>query len=239
MKVRFYDMIDLFLTSEKERVIKEIERHTRVTLEGFAETMDRVKGVGWKIGEVTEADGRAYYESLGLKSRDIEREKRLWTLLRFMTFAKSEGWINELPWRGLFQQKKGGEGHFRVSEKDRAKLIKSLEKREPSDLWGHRDRAMLLLLLTYRLRKTEVSKLDAIDYDGERITVRTSMEWRNREIKAEGKVKEAIDAYLRKRRELDEAPEERALFIGFKRGRISPGMVNLILKEFVRRGDIK
>jgi len=239
MKVRFYDMIDLFLYSEKERVIKEIERHTRSTLEGFAETMDRVKGAGWKIGEVTEADGRAYYESLKAKSRDIEREKRLRTLLRFMAFAKNEGWINELPWKGLFQQKRGGEGHFRVSEKERTRLIKSLEKEEPSDFWGHRDRAMLLLLLTYRLRKTEISGLNAIDYDGEKISVRTSMEWRNREIKAEGKVKESLDSYLRTRRELDEAPEERALFIGFKRGRISPGMVNLILKEFVGRGDLK
>ncbi|GEM_PF-3587326 len=239
MKVRFYDMIDLFLSSEKERVVKEIERHTRGTLEGFAETMDRVKGSGWKIGEVTEADGRAYYESLKAKSRDIEREKRLRTLLRFMAFAKSEGWIKELPWKGLFQQKRGGEGHFRVSEKDRVKLIKSLEKEEPSDFWRQRDRAMLLLLLTYRLRKTEISKLDAIDYDGERVAVRTSMEWRNRDIKLEGKVKEVIDSYLRKRRELDEAPEERGLFIGFKRGRISPGMVNLILKEFVRRGGLE
>jgi len=239
MKVRFYDMIDLFLTSEKERVIKEIERHTRSTLEGFAETMDKRKGAGWKIGEVTETDGRAYYESLKAKSRDIERAKRLRTLLHFMAFAKDEGWIEEIPWRGLFQQKRGGDGHFRISEKDRARLLKSLEKEEPSDFWGHRDRAMLLQLLTYRLRKTEVSGLDAIDYDGEKITVRTSMEWRNREIKIEGKVKEAIDSYLRKRRELDEAPEERALFIGFKRGRISPGMVNLILKEFAGRGDLK
>ena len=232
-------MIDLFLTSEKERVIKDIERHTRGTLESFAETMDRVKGAGWKIGEVTEADGRAYYESLKAKSRDIERGKRLRTLLRFMVFAEKEGWIDELPWKGLFQQKKGGDGHFRVSEKDRARLIKSLEKANPSDLWGERDREMLLLLLTYSLRKTEVSGLNAIDYDGEKISVRTSMEWRNREIKLEGKVKESIDSYLRKRRELDEAPEERALFIGFKRGRISPGMVNLILKEFVRRGGFK
>lgn len=239
MKVRFYDMIDLFLSSEKERVIKDIERHTRSTLESFAETMDRVKGAGWKIGEVTEADGRAYYESLKAKSRDVERGKRLRTLLRFMAFAKNEGWIEDIPWRGLFQQKRGGEGHFRVSEKDRARLIKSLEKREPSDFWGERDRAMLLLLLTCRLRKTEISKLDAIDYDGERVTVRTSMEWRNREIKLDAKVKEALDSYLRKRRELDEAPEEEALFIGFKRGRISPGMVNLILKEFVRRGELE
>lgn len=234
MKLKFYDMAEIFISQEKERVMNDIERYTRTTLVGFAEIMDRRKGAKWDITEVTEADGKAYYESLS-KSREVERGKRLKVLSRFMTIALNERWINKLPWKKLYGHKKGGEGHFRVSEKERERLISYLKEMNPVNLWDLRDRAMLLLLLTYKLRKTEVSTLDLTDYDGRSITVRTSMQWRNREIEIDKSMKEILDSYLLKREELQEAPDVKALFIGFKRNRISPGMVNLILKELTKR----
>lgn len=234
MKLKFYDMAEIFISQEKEKAMNNIERYTRTTLVGFAEVMDKRKGARWNITEITEADGRAYYESFS-KSRDGERVKRLKVLSRFMTIALNEGWIKELPWKRLYEHKKGGEGHFKVSEKDRGRLIHYLKEMKPVNFWEFRDRAMLLLLLTYRLRKTEVSALDLADYDGRIITVRTSMEWRNRGIEIERSVKQILDSYLLKREELKEAVTEQALFIGFKRHRISPGMVNLILKEFMNR----
>jgi len=237
-QLRFFDMAEIFITHEKDRVRNETEKYTRSTLEGFAEVIDKRKGAKWSIRDVTEADGRAYYDSLESKSRDRGRETRLNTVLRFMEYAMNEGWIDKLPWRELFPRKKGGEGHFRVSEKDRERLLKYLKEMSPANFWELRDRAMILMLLTYRLRKTEVSSFDLIDYDGERVTVRTSMEWRNREIEIEKSVKEILDSYLLKREELKEAMNEKALFIGLKRKRISPGMVNLILKELVNRGSL-
>ncbi len=234
MKLRFYDMAEIFLSQEKDRAMNDIERYTRTTLVGFAEVMDRRKGAKWSIASVTEDDGRAYYDSLS-KSRDGERVKRLKVLSRFMTSALNEGWINKLPWKRLYEHKKGGEGHFRINEKDRERLIDYLKELSPVDFWGLRDSAMLLLLLTYRLRKTEVSTLDLTDYDGRSITVKTSMEWRNRDIEIDKSLKEILDSYLLKREELKEALNEKALFIGFKRNRISPGMVNHILKELINR----
>jgi len=238
MKLRFFDMAEIFITHEIERVMKEAEKYTRSTLEGFAEVVDKRRGAKWSITEVTEDDGKAYYESLALKSRDDERIKRLRTVSRFMNTALTEGWINKLPWRELYEHKKGGEGHFRVDEKVRLKLIKYLKEMNSGDFWDLRDRAMLLLLLTYRLQKTEVSNLDIIDYEGKIIRIRTSMQWRNREIEIDKSISEIIDSYLLKRRELKESLKEPALFIGLKRKRISPGMVKLILKELVKRGSL-
>ena len=234
MKLRFFDMSEIFISREIERVMKETEKYTRSTLEGFAEVIDNRMGAKWHIDSVTDDDGRAYYDSLS-NSRDGEREKRLKLLSRFMTSALNEGWINQLPWKRLYEHKKGGEGHFRISEKDRARLIDYLKGLSPVTFRDLRDRAMILLLLTYRLRKTEVSAIDIIDYTGRSIVIRTSMQWRNREIVIDKSVKEILDSYLLKREELKEAVNEKALFIGFKRHRISPGMVNLILKELVQR----
>lgn len=228
-------MAEKFIASEKDRVMKETETYTRSTLAGFAEVMDGRKGAKWNIRDVTEADGRAYYDSLS-KSRDGERGKRLRTVLRFMGSAVNKGWINELPWRELYEHKKGGAGHFHVSEKERKRLMKYLTALNPADIWGFRDRAMILLLLTCKLKKSEVSNLDMTDYDGRRITIRSSMQWRNREIEIEESVRDSIDTYLVKRRELKEAVDEKALFVGLRRKRISPGMIYLLLKELINRG---
>jgi site-specific recombinase XerD len=152
-----------------------------------------------------------------------------------MTIALKEGWIKELPWKRLYEHRKGGDGHFRISDKDRERLINYLKEMSPVNFWDLRDKAMMLLLLTYRLRKTEVSAIDIIDYDGGSIVIRTSMEWRNRGIEIDKSISEIIDSYLLKRRELKESLKEPALFIGLKRKRISPGMVNLILKELMNR----
>lgn len=238
MKLRFFDMAEMFISHEKDRVRNETEKYTRSTLEGFAGVIDKRKGAKWSIRDVTEADGKAYYESLAAKSRDGERMRRLNTVSRFMVTALNEGWIKELPWKRLYEHKKGGEGHFRVSEKERERLVKYLKEMNPITFRDLRDRAMILLLLTYRLRKTEVSSLDLVDYDRRSITVRTSMEWRNRKIEIDKSVKEILDSYLLKREELKEAVNEKALFIGLKRKRISPGMVNLILKELLNRGRL-
>lgn len=238
MKLKFYDMIEKFVSAEKDRVMKEAEKYTRSTLEGFAEVMDTRKGTKWNIAEVTEDDGRAYYDSFALKSRDGGREKRLKLLSRFLTSAINEGWITELPWTRLYEHKKGGEGHFRVTEKDRTKLIKYLKVMKAEDIWSHRDRAMVLLLLTYRLRKTEVSNIDLADYNGNTVRIRTVMEWRNREIEIDKTISMVIDSYLSKRIETGKSSSEKALFIGLKSKRISPGMINLILKELVNRGNL-
>jgi hypothetical protein len=72
MKLKFYDMAEIFISQEKDRVMNEMERYTRTTLVGFAEVLDARKGAKWNISDVTEADGRAYYDSLS-KSRDGER----------------------------------------------------------------------------------------------------------------------------------------------------------------------
>lgn len=61
------------------------------------------------------------------KAVTVRGGKRLKVLSRFMTIALKEGWIKELPWKRLYEHRKGGDGHFRISDKDRERLINYLK----------------------------------------------------------------------------------------------------------------
>ncbi len=238
MKERISDKIHEYMNrmrvKEVHRAIEKINTKRR-DLEEFAFFMDRRKGTKrpWELGEITEDDGRAYYRHLKEKDKSSGVERKVKTVNSFLDFSVKRGWIERRPWGGLYEKREGGEGHFRVSEEERERLLKYLRSWEPGEFFGKRDRTLLILLLRYRLRNTEISGLDLVDYNGKQLEIRTPFRWRNRRIDLKDFEREALDGYLAMRRERKEAPDEPALFIGYKRGRFAPGMVKKILSDYL------
>jgi len=255
-------MIESYIENEraKERALSEKKaRSKRTVVEEFAFYLDRrfgsaqhrLNGV-WKIIDITENDAKKYYKHLKYhETAARQTERKIQILNQFMEFAVQQGWIEKRPWRRLFKPKKGGEGHFRVSEKDRKKLLEYLKLSRPKEFFEMRDRAMLLILLGYRLMKTEVSRINTNDYTGKTacaelvlspvegqgrsIKITSEVKRRDRTIKLKSFETEAIDEYLVERRKRKETLDEKALFVGFQRRRIAPGMVKYITGLYLER----
>ncbi len=240
MKERISDRIHEYMNQvrlkEIHRAIEKINTGRR-DLEEFAFFMDRRKRTKrpWELSEITEDDGRAYYRHLKEKDKTSGVERKIKTVNSFLDFAVKREWIERRPWNGLYEKRKGGDGHFRVTEEERERLLNYLRSWVTKEFFQVRDRALLMLFLEYRLRKTEISGLDLADYDGKSLEIRTPFRWRNRKLDLKDFEREVLDGYLLMRRERKEAPEESALFIGYKRGRLAPGMVKKILADCLER----
>jgi site-specific recombinase XerD len=239
MKERTADRIEKYMNElrvkEVHRAIEKINSKRRM-LEEFAFFIDGRKGRRpWELGDLTEEDGRAYYRHLGEKDSSSGVERKIKTVNSFLEFSVKRGWIERRPWGGLYEKRKGGEGHFRVTEQERERMLKYLHTWYPKDFFGKRDRALLMVFLEYRLRNTEISGLDTGDYQGKSLEIRTDFRWRNRKIELTDTEREALESYLLMRSERNESPEEPALFIGYKRGRLAPGMVKKIVEEYLER----
>ena len=236
MKIRFFDMIEEYIKKEKIRAAREVEVFKRGVLEDFASFMDMQKKDVWRIGDITEQNGHDFYNRLKYRSsRKNYTKERIRVVNHFMEFAKKEKWIDERPWTRLFKYEKGGTGHFRISEKDRKRLLLYLESWKPKKLFETRDRAMLMILLSYRLMRTEISGLNVDNYNGKLLEINTPFMWRKKEIKLKKTERSALDSYLAERKMRNEAPDEEALFIGLMRRRIAPDMLNQILKTYLNR----
>ncbi len=240
MKERISDRIHEYMNQvrlkEIHRAIEKINTGRR-DLEEFAFFMDRRKGTkrSWDLSEITEDDGRAYYRHLKEKDKSSGVERKIKTVNSFLDFAVKTGCIERRPWGGLYEKRKGGEGHFRITDEERERLLNYLRSWKPGEFFQVRDRSLLILLLRYRLRKTEISGIDISDYDGKSLEIRTPFRWRNRKLNLKDFEREALDNYLAMRRERTEAPDEPALYIGYKRGRLAPGMVKKILADHLDR----
>jgi site-specific recombinase XerD len=240
MKERIADRIEKYMNHVRvkdiQRVIERINTQRHV-LEEFAFFMDGRKGRGkpWELTEITGEDGKAYYRHLREKGKAAAVERKIKTVNAFLDFAVRMKWIEKRPWGGLYEKRKGGEGHFRITEQERERMLKYLSTWYPKDFFGKRDRALLMILLEYRLRNTEISGLDTGDYQGKSLEIRTDFRWRNRKIELTDTEREALESYLLMRSERNESPEEPALFIGYKRGRLAPGMVKKIVEEYLER----
>ena len=236
MKIRFFDMIEEYIKKERQRAAHEVEVFKRGVLEDFATCMDIQKKDTWYIKDIKEKDGINYYNHLKYRGKGKDyTEKRIKVVNHFFDFAINNKWIGKRPWTRLFEEKKTGTGHFRVSDKERKKLLGYLETLKPKELFETRDRAMLLILLSYRLRKTEISGLDINNYDNPFLEIKTPFLSRNRKIELKEKERNVLDTYLIERSVRKEAPGEEALFIGFQRRRIAPGMVKQILNDYLMK----
>lgn len=242
MRERFYDLMNEYLAHETTRIAAETEKRKRLALEDFAFFLDRRTGMvrqahhpaAWKITDITEEDMRAYYRQLR-KDKTPRIEQRVQAINHFMDYAASRGWIGERPWGRLYERRRGGEGHFRVSVAARRKVLEYLAGWKPREFFELRDRAVLLVLLGYKLRKTEISGLNRADYAGGKLSIKTPFAWRNREIELAPAQIEAIDNYLDERFRRNEAPDDPALFIGYKRKRIAPGMVKIVAEAYLAK----
>ena len=235
-KLRFFDMINEYLSFELERMAHEIETKKRHILERFAFYLDKGKRKPWKIDDITESDMRSYYNHLKQSEKGTgETVRKIHEINRFMDYAVKMGWLDKRPWKELYPGKKSTGEHLRISKNDRDTMLDNLKPWRPSEFFEKRNRALLLLILRHALRKTEISSLDLDDYDGASIKVTSPFEWRSKSIPLGEHEIEAIEEYLKDRRQRDEAPLENALFIGYKRGRIAPGMVKKILEMSLQR----
>ena len=242
MRERFYDLMNEYLAHETTRIAAETEKRKRTVLEDFAFYLDQRKGMvrqahhpaTWKLAEISEEDMRAYYRQLR-KDKAPRIEQRVQAINHFMDYAASRGWIGERPWGRLYERRKGGAGHFRIPPGDRRKLLGYLAGWKPREFFELRDRAVLLVLLGYKLRKSEISGLNRADYAGGKLSIKTPFAWRNREIELAPAQIEAIDNYLDERFRRNEALDDPALFIGYKRKRIAPGMVKIVAEAYLTK----
>jgi len=235
MKLRFQDMIDMYIDSEKERAAHDVEITKRGILEDFGFFIDSIKEKVWKLEDITEEDARKYYQHLKYnESNTGQTERKIRTLGHFMEFGVKMGWIDARPWTRLYEHKQG-KGRVLMKDSIRKRLLEYLRIYKPEDFFKKRDRAMLLLLLEHKLRMTEISRLNTIDYGAGSLRIITHFAWRTKEIELNNAETEALDEYLLDRRKRKEAVDERALFIGFKRRRIAPGMVKNILVVYIDR----
>ena len=236
MKLRFYDMIDLYIEKEKEKFYREIEVLKRGILEYFAYFMDGIKQKVWSIDEITGEDGRSYYRKLLSEKPSLTSvERHIQIINNFMEFAINQGWIEERPWTRLFESTKSNEGHFRLSEEERTGLIEYVKSLSPDDYPGKRDKAVMLLYLSYRLRKTEVSGLNTVDYSGKSLRIKSPFTWRERDIPLSRIEISSVDEYLVERMKRKNVKNGKALFLGKNSGRLSPGMVKKIIESYLTR----
>ena len=243
MKLRFMDMINHYIEREKERLISLAEKEKRPVLEEFAFFLDRRKNPVWRISDITEDDGKAYYASVTLtrlstgKTREkggvYTAKRRMEVLNHFMSFAQKQGWIEKRPWEHLFERKKGG--RFKLKEVERVKLFNYLKEMKARDFFAMRDKAMLMIYLQQNLYMTEISRLNKADYTGKTLSVKSSCAWRERSIELSGNERQSLDEYLRERERKGEAPDEEALFIGHRRKRITFMMVKYTLETYLER----
>ncbi len=233
MKLRFMDMIDLYIEAEKKRMAKEAEAFKRGILETFAFHLDRRFDRGaWSITDITDEDGKSFYRFLKQYEMTPSRtRKKIEVVNHFMHFAKKKGWIERRPWKNLPSRKRG-DVHFSLDEKLRHVLIHYLETLSAAGFIPLRDRAMLMLLLGYRLGATEVSKIDLDDYDGAVVRVNSPFKWRERECRLSDVEKAALDAYIFEREKKLGSSYETALFVGVRKRRIDPKMVRETLAVY-------
>ncbi|MCL4509252.1 MAG: tyrosine-type recombinase/integrase [Chloroflexi bacterium] len=100
-----------------------------------------------------------------------------------------------------------------------------------------RDRAMLRLMIASGLLPSELVALDIDDVIGSAIHVRSGN--RSRVVHADGKAREALDAYLASGRlVLNGSASERALFVNARGGRLTRQGFWLIVKQYAQRAGL-
>jgi integrase/recombinase XerC len=217
----------------ERRLSKLTCEHYNRDLEGFHRWCASQDVGAW--GQVDNEHVRAFSAACyrrGLGARSIQRQ--LSAIRTFFRFMRREKHVKGNPAEGIRAPKAGKRLPENLDADRMARLL---------DLTGDgpivaRDRAMLELLYSSGLRLSELTNLDMDHVDVADATVRVTGKGSKERIVPVGKHALRALAQWRKERSLLAGPEERALFVSKRGGRIAPRSVQARVVYWAKRQGI-
>ena len=99
MKENLKEKVHIFIKREMENAWHENELYKRETLEMFFAFLDKTKGAGWEIKEITEQDGKDYVRYQLKSKRNLSCVfGSIRVIKSFMEFTSLMNWIDKNPW---------------------------------------------------------------------------------------------------------------------------------------------
>lgn len=190
-------------------------------------------GVRWtKAGNVVL---RGFLATLHEKKRKRSTIGRKLAAMRsFYEFGLRKKWIAENPAKILATPRQEKKVPSFLSEEEAAALLDLPSTGKAVDL---RDRAILELFYATGIRVSELVgvDLDDIHFDERLVRVRGKGK-KERLVPFGRKAAEAVQTYLRVRPGLlDRRPEERAVFLNYRGGRLTPRSVERMVRKYIRK----
>ena len=190
-------------------------------------------GVRWnKAGNVVLRGFLATLHEKKLKRSTIGR--KLAAMRAFYGFAVRKKWLAENPAKVLATPRQEKKVPSFLSEEEAAALLDLPASGKPVDA---RDRAVLELLYGTGVRVSELVGADLEDVHFEERLIRVRGKGKKERLVPFGrKAAEALQDYLRVRPELvGGRPEERAIFVNYRGGRLTPRSVERMVRKAIGR----
>src|SRR5262245_13349712 len=212
-------------------------RLSRATLRNYAHAIHALLGVHEDLETLEPAQVRRYVAVLhakGQSPRTLALTLSAWRGF-YRWLARHRG-FGANPVLGIRAPKAARPLPKALSVESAQQLLASSEENSAAD---RRDHAMFELLYSSGLR---LGELIALNVDDGRLALRqgevtvTGKGSKTRTVPIGAKAREAVAAWLEARRA---APGERALFVGARGRRISPGTVGARLKQWARRRGLR
>lgn len=188
-------------------------------------------------GKVDHLDIRAYLASLYGRNAKSSVARKLSALRSFFAYLMRQGEIKQNP-ADMVSAPKMGKAIPDFLPVDEA--FQLMHGPDPSTVLGSRDRAILEVLYSCGLRVSELTDMDQEDIDLDLSIARVMGKGGKERIVPMGsKAREALSNYLQRRGELlAGGPEERALFLNNRGGRLSGRSVARLLKQLLQRCNL-
>jgi integrase/recombinase XerC len=185
-------------------------------------------------GKVDHLEIRAYLASLYKRNTKSSVARKLSALRSFFAYLMRQGEVKQNPADMVSAPKMGKPlpDFLPVDE-----TFQLMHGPDPGTALGSRDRAILEVLYSCGLRVSELTALDQEDIDLDLGIARVMGKGGKERIVPMGsKAREALDNYLQRRGELLAGrPEERAVFLNNRGGRLSARSVGRRLKKLLQR----
>jgi integrase/recombinase XerC len=181
---------------------------------------------------------RAYLAHLNRRKLSRSSTARhLSTLRTFFKYLMREGLVEGNPARGVATPKREKHLPSVMQPSDVALLIEQPDTETPL---GTRDRAWMELLYASGLRISELVGIDLDDIELRARLVKVHGKGsKERIVPFGGKAEEAIRAYLPIREKLTSDPEEQALFVNYRGGRITTRSVRRHFDGYLRKAAMR
>jgi integrase/recombinase XerC len=214
----------------------EVERnlspHTirayKADLESFITFLEK-EGIQ-KIEEIIPKHIRIYLTSLMGSLHRCSVNRKLASIRSFFKSLLKKGYIKANPAQAIFGPKLGkGLPQFLTVDE----IFRLLDKTKVNTPLAIRDRALLEILYATGIRVSELVGLNLGEIDLEQQAMRVYGKGRKYRFVFIGKkAREALDDYLKVRKDLVRKKEERALFLNVRGGRLSGRSVERIVKKY-------
>lgn len=241
--MRFYEAIPAFINEMRygrncsKQTLRayesDLRQFTTFIAEYLSRPLDEVD-----VEEPDHRAVRAWLSSLALAgAAKSSRSRKLSSLRSFYDYLLRRGAVGRNPARIVNAPKKEDRSPAFLTRGEAATLLD--EPFDPGPL-GARNRALLELLYAAGIRVGELVSIDLGDFDlesgGLRVTGKGS---KMREVVFGDHAREAIEDYLRLRPALKPEPDQKALFLNHRGGRLTDRSVARILKARIRDIGLK